>query len=202
MVIIKVFIQCKILSGATILCTCMPTQASPHKYIDYAQLTLQPTYTDGKMDLRWRRTAVWSGKKGQVYCFRKSLEVRFEEYQRGCLLERMVKIIPCKGPENGKGAGTNWNVWYKESGSWEYQKQRGEYKKVCKVDNSLSHRENTLLCMWYSYSRVCLSCGEFFVRLGASAGMQSEELVKISQNSAQYSPRSCEPCETNRKPVD
>ena len=110
MILNKVFIQCKILSGATILCTCMPTQISPHKYIDYTQLTLQPTYTDGKRDLRWRKTAVWSGKKGQVYCFRKSPEVRFEEVQRGCLLERMVKIIPCKG------ARTNWKVWYEESG--------------------------------------------------------------------------------------
>ena len=104
MIIIKVFIQCKILSGATILCTCMHTQASPHKYIDYTQLNLQPNYTHGKRDLRWRKTVVWRGKKGQVYCFRKSLEVRFEEVQRGCLLERMVKTIPCKG------AGTNWKV--------------------------------------------------------------------------------------------
>ena len=48
-------------------------------------------------------------KTWQVYCFgeKKCLEVRFEGVQRGFLLERKGKVIPCRGSIARKGAGTN-----------------------------------------------------------------------------------------------
>ena len=63
-----------------------------------------------------------------------------------------------------------WRVWCEESGDWDYQKRSGEYGRVCKVEDS--HRNKTEQCPWYSFSRECLSCTEFFV------GLKPVEILK------------------------
>ena len=44
---------------------------------------------------------------------------------------------------------------------------------VCKVENS--HRDKTEQCGCYIYSRECLSCTKFFVGLGGSGEIETEE---------------------------
>ena len=65
-----------------------------------------------------------------------------------------------------------WRVWCEESGGWEYQKQSGEYGRVCKFEDS--HRDKTEQCPWYICSRECFSCIEFVVRLGPSGEIETE----------------------------
>jgi len=87
---------------------------------------------------------------GLLFWKKKCREVRFEGVQRGFLSERKGKT------ENRKGAGTNsgqFGVRNREDESrilceeplgCEYQKQSGEYGRVCKVEDS--HRDKTEQC--------------------------------------------------------
>ena len=47
---------------------------------------------------KWRVSIFWVKER---------LEVSFEGVQRGFLSDRKGKVIPCRGTENRKGAGTN-----------------------------------------------------------------------------------------------
>ena len=54
-------------------------------------------------------------------------------------------LIPCRGSEDRKGEGTNSGKFGKESGGREYQKQSGEYGRICKFEDS--HRDKMEQCM-------------------------------------------------------
>ena len=82
--------------------TCFTVRMS--MIIDYIQLALLSTWTrisDGDGIL-----VVWSRKHGSsVGLEKRNVEVRYEEAQRGFLSQRKGKVIPCRGAEDGKGAG-------------------------------------------------------------------------------------------------
>ena len=80
-------------------------------------------------------------KSWQVYRFgkRNVFRLHLKWVQRGFLLERKGKVIPCRWTKDRKGVGTNakgWRVWREEFGGWEYQTQSGSYRRVCKVEDS------------------------------------------------------------------
>ena len=58
----------------------------------------------------------------------------------------------------------------------DYQKQSGEYRRLCEVEDTQAQREDGAVRVVYlQYSRECLPCTEFFVGLGASGQIQKEE---------------------------
>ena len=68
-------------------------------------------------------------------------EVRFVGVQRGFLSERKGKVIPYRGAEDGKGTGGNSRKSGTRGLEDEFQKQNGEYGRVCKVADS--HTDKT-----------------------------------------------------------
>ena len=63
----------------------------------------------------------------------------------------------CRWTENKKWRrNQQWRVWCEKSGIGEYQKQSGEYWRMCKVEDG--HRDKTEQCPGYTYSSECLSC--------------------------------------------
>ena len=103
-------------------------------------------------------------KTRPVYCLGKRNVLRFD-LKEGRLFH--VRDRKQKGLRNQQG-----KVWYEESGSWEYQKQSGEYGRVCKD----IHKNKMEQCASYIYNRECLSCTGFFFVLGASGAIETEEL--------------------------
>ena len=63
-----------------------------------------------------------------------------EGVQTEFLSERKVKVIPCKGAGDRKGAGTNSGKSCRQN--LEFQKPSGEYGKVCKVVDTQSQRSD------------------------------------------------------------
>ena len=53
-------------------------------------------------------------------------------------LERKGKVIPCRWSETGKGVGANSGESGMRNLEAEYQKQSGEYGRVCKVEDGHS----------------------------------------------------------------
>ena len=77
-----------------------------------------------------------SGKHGSsIFWGKKCLTVTNERVQSGFLSERKGKVISCREAKGGKCArNQQCKVWYEESEDWEYLKQSGEYRRVCKVE--------------------------------------------------------------------
>ena len=66
-----------------------------------------------------------------------------------------------------------WRVWREESGCREYQKKRGEYGRVCNVEDS--HRDKLEgACDTFIAESVHLALN-FSVGLGASGATETEE---------------------------
>ena len=141
MIIIKVFTNGKILSIEIILSmhthihthtTCPPTptphtHTCTHKYTDHSKLK-QTT----NRDFRRRQTPAWNGKTwqlGLLFWKNKCLGLVWSRPRR-LLSERKSKTIPCRGGKRlNRHGNQHWKVCYKESGSWEYQKQSGKVRK-------------------------------------------------------------------------
>lgn len=81
--------------------------------------------------LWWRKIATQSRKHGRfTFWKKKSLKVRSERVQSGLLLERNLKVIPCRGAKNVKGMGTNDGKSGTMNLEDEYQKQNRKHSRI------------------------------------------------------------------------
>ena len=113
-------------------------------------------------------------KTWQVYSFAKInvFSLHLNESREGFCRRGMGRSFYADWLKTEKAQEPQWRVWCEESGGWEYQKQSGEYGRVCKFEDS--HRDKTEQCPWYICSRECFSCIEFVVRLGPSGEIETE----------------------------
>ena len=148
---IKVFIKCKILSVESILGAHAHAHTPTHTHMHTQHtsiLTIQNLiYTQHRQQgLEAEEDSSMERKTWQVYSFGKRKVLRFDlnEPREGSCQRGRGRSFHAEGPRQKRHRNQQWNIWSKESGGWEYQKQSRECGRVRKGEDS--HRDKTGQC--------------------------------------------------------